>query len=71
MSSTVNGSTSSFRHPHRISITLPQQVFETLLERSLQEGRSLSNLGAYLLEWSLHRIERELDQHGPHHSRLI
>lgn len=46
-------SASTFRAPQRISITLPQHVFEALVERSLLEGRSLSNLSAYLLEWSL------------------
>ena len=41
------------RHPQRISITLPQHVFEAMLRRSAEQGRSLSNLGAYLLELSL------------------
>ncbi|MEB3235967.1 MAG: hypothetical protein VKM98_11125 [Cyanobacteriota bacterium] len=43
-----------FRAPQRISITLAQQVFDNLVKRSQLEGRSLSNLSAYLLESALH-----------------
>lgn len=41
------------RAPKRISITLPLQPYEQLLRRSDWEGRSLSNLAAYLLEQAL------------------
>lgn len=44
---------SRFRAPQRISVTLPQHVFQALIDRSAEEGRSLSNLSAYLLECSL------------------
>jgi hypothetical protein len=47
-----------FRAPQRISLTLPQHVVEALLDRSAQEGRSLSNLSAYLLECSLQEGQR-------------
>ncbi len=47
-----------FRAPQRISITLPQNVFDALLDRSAIEGRSLSNLSAYLLECSLQEPTR-------------
>jgi macrodomain Ter protein organizer (MatP/YcbG family) len=40
-------------HPRRISITLSFHVSEALLTRSLEEGRSLSNLCAYLIEEAL------------------
>ncbi len=43
----------AFRAPHRISITLAHNTYQQLLERSDFEGRSLSNLAAYLLETSL------------------
>lgn len=43
----------SLRHPQRICITLPHHVFEALLRRSAEQGRSMSNLSAYLLELSL------------------
>lgn len=43
----------AFRAPHRISITLPHNTYHQLLQRSDFEGRSLSNLAAYLLETSL------------------
>jgi hypothetical protein len=50
----------SLRHPQRICITLPHHVFEALLQRSAEQGRSLSNLSAYLLELSLqHDTVRE------------
>jgi hypothetical protein len=53
MSSHQPTTSSRFRAPQRISITLPQHVFEALIDRSAEEGRSLSNLSAYLLECSL------------------
>lgn len=43
----------AFRSPRRITITLPYNAFSSLQERSDQEGRSLSNLAAYLIESSL------------------
>jgi hypothetical protein len=42
-----------FRRPVRVSITVPHHIHEALLRRSDQEGRSLSNLAAFLLEASL------------------
>jgi hypothetical protein len=42
-----------FRRPRRISITVPHHAFSALQQRSDLEGRSLSNLAAYLLELSL------------------
>ncbi|TVS05813.1 MAG: hypothetical protein EA413_06030 [Cyanobium sp. PLM2.Bin73] len=41
------------RQPQRISITISFQVHEVLLKRSEEEGRSMSNLCAFLLEDSL------------------
>jgi hypothetical protein len=41
------------RQPRRISITLSHHVHETLLNRSEEEGRSVSNLCAFLLEEAL------------------
>lgn len=40
----------AFRSPRRITITVPYGTYQRLLERSELEGRSLSNLAAYLLE---------------------
>ena len=40
----------AFRVPRRITITVPYRAYQRLLERSEQEGRSLSNLAAFLLE---------------------
>ena len=42
-----------FKTPKRISITIPNEIHRLLLERSDLEGRSLSNLAAYLLESSI------------------
>lgn len=36
--------------PVRVSITLPYRVFTALTNRADEEGRSTSNLGAFLLE---------------------
>lgn len=41
------------RHPQRITITISWATREQLLERSDEQGRSLSNLAAFLLERSL------------------
>jgi hypothetical protein len=46
------------RQPRRISITLSYQVHEGLLTRSEEEGRSLSNLCAFLLEEALRDSSR-------------
>jgi hypothetical protein len=34
----------------RLSITVPANVWNSLARRALEEGRSMSNLAAYLLE---------------------
>ena len=39
--------------PSRISITIPHALHQDLLRRSDLEGRSLSNLCAFLLEGSM------------------
>lgn len=43
----------AFRTPKRVSITIPHCTYQQLLQLSDQQGRSLSNLAAYLLESSL------------------
>lgn len=45
-----NQRTSARQTPKRISITIPYGTYQKLLGRSDQEGRSLSNLAAFLLE---------------------
>ena len=47
------------RSPKRLTITIPYTVFRALETRSAEEGRSLSNLAAYLLEKSLPPQETE------------
>ena len=61
------------RQPRRISITLSYFVHESLLSRSEEEGRSVSNLCAFLLEDALRDQQRVGQQplpvmphsHGP------
>jgi hypothetical protein len=40
-------------HPRRITTTVPEKLHALLIERSDQEGRSVSNLVAFLLERAL------------------
>jgi hypothetical protein len=39
-----------FRSSQRITITLPDAIAHSLMQRSIHEGRSLSNLAAFLIE---------------------
>lgn len=43
----------AFRTPRRLTITIPHGIYRELIERSDEQGRSLSNLAAYLLESAL------------------
>ena len=47
------GTENQFSSPQRITITVPAMTLKKLLKRSLVEGRSVSNLSAFLLEQSL------------------
>ena len=38
------------RSPKRITITIPYSTFDAIVRRSNDEGRSLSNLAAFILE---------------------
>ena len=49
-----------FRKPRRLTITVSQHVMERLLHYSDQQGRSLSNYAAYLLETSLQASAAEV-----------
>ncbi|MFN7883773.1 MAG: ribbon-helix-helix domain-containing protein [bacterium] len=40
----------AFRKPRRVTITIPHATYLALERRSYEQGRSLSNLSAYLLE---------------------
>lgn len=44
---------SAFRSPQRISVTVPFRIWNSLVKRSSAEGRSISNLAAFLLEAAL------------------
>ena len=46
------------RATKRITITLPYGTFVRLEERSVAEGRSLSNLAAYLIDRGLERSDQ-------------
>ena len=41
------------RAPRRVTITIPCFIHEQLIKRSDEEGRSMSNLAAYLIERAL------------------
>ena len=45
-----------FRKPVRITITIAHATFVELERRSDEQGRSLSNLSAYLLEGALRDV---------------
>jgi hypothetical protein len=47
------------RAPVRITITLPHRTYNDLETTASAEGRSLSNLSAYLLEWALRERDRK------------
>jgi predicted oxidoreductase len=38
------------RAPKRLTITVPHHVYETLIDESAYQGRSVSNLAAFWLE---------------------
>ena len=44
------------RSPKRVTITLPCSTLEMLVKRSNEEGRSLSNLAAFILEQGINRL---------------
>lgn len=54
------------RQPRRISITLSYHVHQALLNRSEEEGRSVSNLCAFLLEDALRDASRGVQANGAH-----
>jgi hypothetical protein len=45
-----------FLRPVRVTITIPYNAYQALIERSNDQGRSLSNLAAYLIETSLQAL---------------
>ena len=51
-----------FRKPRRLTITVSQHVMERLQNSSDQQGRSLSNYAAYLLESSLQASAAEVQR---------
>jgi len=59
------------RQPRRISITLSYHVHEALLSRSEEEGRSVSNLCAFLLEDALREPMRQFVVSGANNNNLL
>lgn len=45
------------RKPQRLTITVPWSTFERIERHATEQGRSLSNLSAYLLERALEELE--------------
>jgi hypothetical protein len=56
------------RKPRRITINLPEGVFDELIARSSREGRSVSNLASFLLEKTLSRILHPIDGSAGHNA---
>ena len=50
----------------RISITIPYGTYEHLVHRSDEEGRSLSNLSAFLLESAISAAQHSSRQRQQH-----
>lgn len=53
------------RRPRKISVTVPQAVYETLLQHSEDQGRSLSSLASYWLQVQASRAQELPQQHLP------
>lgn len=49
---------SKLRSNKRISITLPHHTYARLMAQSNREGRSLSNLAAFMLKRSIHQASQ-------------
>ena len=54
----------AFRKPRRLTITVSHHVFEALVEFSDQQGRSISNYAAFLLESGLQQIPSNAQPQG-------
>ena len=54
----------AFRKPRRLTITVSHHVFEALVEFSDQQGRSISNYAAFLLETGLQQITSNAQPQG-------
>ena len=50
--------------PRRLTITIPFHAHRAMLDRSDQEGRSLSNLAAFLLETALRATAAQDQRRG-------
>lgn len=48
-----------FRRPQRLTITVPWNLYDILVQRSDQQGRSLSNLACYWLERQADQFRRD------------
>ena len=53
----------AFRKPQRLTITVPWNLYDTLVQRSDQQGRSLSNLACYWLERQADQLRRDSFPH--------
>lgn len=47
------------RRPRRLSVTISDSTYQELLQRSDDQGRSASNLAAFLLERGLQEFTRQ------------
>lgn len=54
------------RRTHRVTFTVPDCVFQQLITCSNEQGRSISNLCAFLIEQGLQPVTRTT-----HHDRML
>lgn len=54
------------RRTHRVTFTVPDCVFQQLIDRSNNQGRSISNLCAFLIEQGLQPVTRSAN-----HDRML
>jgi len=61
----------SCRKPQRITITVSHSVHQALVEESLYQGRSLSNLASFWLPQQAELVRKRSNQTNPGTSRQV
>ncbi|MFM7286765.1 MAG: ribbon-helix-helix domain-containing protein [Cyanobium sp.] len=56
----------AYSESRSVTLTVPQATAEHLVQRSIREGRSLSNLAAVLLERAITAEQIQPSQQGDH-----
>ncbi len=61
MATTTSPVTKGRQGSYRVCISLPRLVADRIIRMSTEQGRSISNLCAYLLETTMDRLATESD----------